>query len=100
MPRASRPSTNSPSEIEHYIGHTVILDVAAPFVYVGTLQSHGTGFLILADADVHDLRDSETTRELYVLSSARDGVRRNRKEVMVRWDTVLSISKLDDVVDH
>jgi hypothetical protein len=55
---------------------------------------------VLADADVHDLRDSETTRELYVLSSARDGIRRNRTEVTVRWDAILSISALDSVVDH
>lgn len=87
-------------ELQRLIGHIVVLDVAAPFVYVGTLQAVNEAFLVLTDADVHDLRDSETTRELYLLSSARDGVRRNRREVAVRWDTILSISKLDDVVDH
>ena len=89
-----------PEQLRPLIGHTVVLDVAAPFVYLGTLVSVDTSFLTLADADVHDLRDSESTRELYLLSSVRDGVRRNRKQVVVRWDTVLSISKLDDVTDR
>jgi small nuclear ribonucleoprotein (snRNP)-like protein len=89
-----------PDQLQQLIGQTVVLDVAAPFVYLGTLESINSSFLVLKDADVHDLRDSESTRELYLLSSANDGVRRNRKQVTVRWDTVLSISKLDDVIDH
>jgi hypothetical protein len=86
--------------LDHLIGSTIVIDVAAPFVYVGTLRTANEMFLSLKDADVHDLRDSDTTRELYILSSARDGVRRNRREVSVRWEAVLSISKLQDVVDH
>jgi hypothetical protein len=89
-----------PDQLQHLIGQTVVLDAAAPFVYLGTLQMVSASCLVLTDADVHDLRDSESTRERYLLSSANDGVRRNRKEVIVRWDTVLSISKLDDVIDH
>jgi hypothetical protein len=90
-------------DVEHVqplIGQIVVLDVEAPFVYLGTLQSANDAFLVLADADVHDLRDSDSTRELYVLNSVRDGVRRNRKEVQVRWAMVLSISRLADVMDH
>lgn len=87
-------------ELKPLIGSVVVLDVAAPFVYLGTLSSLSPAYIVLTDADVHDLRDSETTRELYLLSSARDGVRRNRKEVSVRRDTVLSVSRLDDVMDH
>ena len=86
--------------VQPLIGQTVVVDVSAPYIYLGTLQSTNAAFLVLADADVHDLRDSETTRELYLLSTVRDGVRRNRKEVSLRWEAVLSISKLDDIVDH
>ncbi len=87
-------------QLNRLIGQVVVVDVASPFVYLGTLRSADAAFVVLADADVHDLRDSDTTRELYVLSSARDGIRRNRKEIMIRLEQVLSISKLDDVVDH
>ena len=94
--------TVNPAEehLQSLIGQTVVVDVAALFIYLGTLRSANAAFLVLSDADVHDLRDSETTRELYLLSTVRDGVRRNRKEVSLRWEQVLSISKLADVVDH
>ena len=91
------------SNAEHLaslIGEQVVIDLAAPFVYLGTLKSVDAGFLVLTDADVHDLRDADSTRELYVLNSARDGIRRNRKEVSLRWEVVLSISRITDVVDH
>ena len=88
------------ANVQALLGQVVVIDVEPPFVYVGTLREANDAFLVLGDADVHDLRDSETTRELYVLSTARDGVRRNRTEVRVRWDGVLSISKLESVVDH
>jgi small nuclear ribonucleoprotein (snRNP)-like protein len=86
--------------VQSLIGQTVVVDVSSPFIYLGTLKSANGAFLVLADADVHDLRDSETTRELYLLSTLRDGVRRNRREVSVRWEQIVSISKLTDVVDH
>ena len=87
-------------QLQALIAEQVVVDVAAPFVYLGTLKSVGLGLLVLSDADVHDLRDAEITREIYVLNSARDGIRRNRKEVSVRWDVVLSISRIADVMDH
>ncbi len=86
--------------VQSLIGQVVVVDVEAPFVYIGTLREANAAFLVLTDADVHDLRDSDATRELYVLNSARDGVRRNRKETMLRWAAVLSVSKLGDVVDN
>ena len=82
------------------IGERIVVDVAAPFVYLGTLKSLDAVGLVLKDADVHDLRDSDSTREIYILHSARDGIRRNRTEVALRWDAVLSISRIDGVVDH
>ena len=92
--------TKDAEHIRHLVGQVIVVDVEAPFVYVGTLRDANSAFLVLNDADVHDLRDSDTTREVYVLSSARDGVRRNRIQVQLRWDSILSVSRLSDVVDH
>ena len=47
---------------------------------------------------VHDLRDTKTTRELYVLDSRRYGIRSNRDRVLVRLDEVVSQSALTDVI--
>ncbi len=85
--------------IEQLIGTEVVLDVTSPFVFVGTLVEFDNLYLALHNADVHDLRDTSTTREVYVLDSKRHGIRANRKRVLVRREEVVSISALDDVVD-
>ncbi len=85
--------------LQELIGRSVVLDVVSPYVYVGTLVGWDHRYLILTDADVHDLRDSTTTRELYVLDCKRHGVGKNRQRVFVACDAVVSVSALDDVVD-
>ena len=88
----------SDSLFQEYIGREVILDVSSPYVYVGTFKGSSPHCLILEDADVHDLRDTSTTRERYVLDAKRHGVNHNRKRVLVRLDEIVSVSALDDVI--
>ncbi|MBX3451044.1 MAG: hypothetical protein KF777_15875 [Planctomycetaceae bacterium] len=83
-----------PSEL---IGQVVVLDTSAPFIYLGTLLAADHRYLILADADVHDLRESRTSRERYILESLEHGVRVNRAKVYVSRDEVVSFSALADV---
>jgi len=80
-------------------GRLVVIDVEAPYVYSGTLAELDAHHLVLEDADVHDLRDAGTTRELYVLETRMHGVRANRKKVLIRRNQVISISALDDVIE-
>lgn len=84
--------------LEQLAGRIVVLDVASPYVYLGTLVDEDHRYIVLENADVHDLRDTHTTRELYVLEAKRHGVHRNRKRVLVRREDIVSISALDDVV--
>jgi hypothetical protein len=84
--------------IDQLVGREVVLDVSSPFVYVGTLAGHDEHSFVLDDVDVHDLRDTATTREVYVLDSKRHGIRANRKRVIVRRAEVVSLSALDDVL--
>lgn len=79
-------------------GHPVVLDMTSPYVFIGTLIGEDSQYLILEDADAHDLRDSSTTRELYVLDCRRHGVGVNRRSVFVQKNQVVGMSKLDDVV--
>lgn len=79
-------------------GRVVVLDMAARYVFVGTLTACDDRHFELTDADVHDLRDTNTTRELYVLEARRHGVNANRKRVLVRREEVVSLSALDDVI--
>lgn len=80
-------------------GREVVLDLAGPYVVIGTLAAEDHRYLILEDADVHDLRDSTTTRELYVLDTRRHGIRANRTRVLVTRSEIASISALDEVIE-
>jgi hypothetical protein len=56
--------------------------------------------LELHDADLHDLRDTQTTRENYVAASQATGIKRNRRRVLLVRAEVVAISRLEDVVDE
>ena len=83
---------------ENLVNQKVVIDVSSQYVYLGTLVGHSEFYLRLDDADVHDLRDTATTRELYVLQSHQLGIRANRRQVWVRREQIVSVSALDDVI--
>lgn len=84
--------------MEEFVGKNVVVDVDSPYVYVGRLHEARDKTLILRSADVHDLRDSTTTREIYVRDARMHGIQPNRKTVHVRLEKVVSIALLDDVI--
>ncbi len=89
---------NSVDSLQALIGRQVVIDVASPFVYLGKLLEIDHKYLILVDADVHDLRDTSTNRENYVVDSRRFGIRKNRERVLVNLAEVVSLSAMDDVI--
>lgn len=86
--------------LEELLGQKVVVDLRGPFVCLGTLARVDPRFLELADADLHDLRDSPTTRENYVSAARVTGVKRNRKRVFVVREEVVAISSMEDVVEE
>ncbi len=80
-------------------GETVVVDLTAPYVCIGTLSLVGSSFFELRDADLHDFRDGRTTREIYVYDAARLGVRRNRSRVLIRAAEVVAITRLDEILE-
>jgi hypothetical protein len=80
------------------VGQVLVLDLASPYVIIGKLTEQLADCLVLDEVDAHDLRDSPTTREKYVLNTRLHGVRPNRKRTWVRLSEVVSISRLDDVL--
>jgi hypothetical protein len=83
---------------EKLVGREVVIDVEPQYVYLGRLTGFDSKYVVLGQADVHDLRDTTTTRELYVVDSKRFGIRANRERVLVRIGEIVSISALDDVL--
>ena len=86
------------TDVAELLGHVVVVDTRSPFVFLGRLQEVRETFAVLRDTDAHDLRETMTTREAYVLDAVRHGVNVNRAEVWVRWDEVVCVSRIDDVV--
>jgi hypothetical protein len=86
--------------VSELIGEIVVIDLSSPFVCLGTLSRVDDHLLELKNADLHDLRDTDTTRENYVAATKMTGVKRNRKKVFVVRREVVAVSRLADVVDE
>src|SRR5258708_19717050 len=78
--------------LDSFVGQKVVMDLRSTFVCLGTLASVGEKFLELKNADIHDLRDTQTSRENYVAASVATGIKRNRKRVLVNRDDLVAIS--------
>jgi hypothetical protein len=86
--------------LQEMIGQKVVVDLRSPFVCLGTLLRVDEAYLELRNADLHDLRDTQTTRENYVAASLASGVKRNRKRVLLNRADLVAISRQEDVVDE
>jgi hypothetical protein len=80
------------------LGRAVVIDVTGPFVILGTLVRRHEEWIVLRGADVHDLRDTPTTRDKYVLDCRAHGLRPNRDEAWVRLAEIVCVCRLDDVL--
>jgi hypothetical protein len=86
--------------LDELIGQKVVVDLRSPYVCLGTLSRVDELCLELRNADLHDLRDTQTTRENYVAASRATGIKRNRKRLIVVRAEVVAVARLDDVVDE
>jgi hypothetical protein len=99
-----KPS-NSPLNAERtmlaeLIGEKVVIDMRSTFVCLCTLLRVDEHYLEISNADLHDLRDTETSRENYVAAALATGVKRNRKRVLLNRADLIAISRQEDVVDE
>lgn len=85
--------------LEEMIGQRVVVDLRSEYVCLGTLRHVDDIFLELRNADLHDLRDTDSTRELYVVESKKTGIKRNRKRVLLVRAEIVAVTLLDDVVE-
>jgi len=84
--------------IEQLTGEAIVVDLSSLYVIVGTLIGQDQHYLVLENADVHDLRDTTTTREMYVHEIGIHGVAANRKRILVSRTEVVSLSALEDII--
>lgn len=86
--------------LDELIGQKVVVDLHSQFVCLGTLLRIDPHYLELRNADLHDLHDTDTTREIYIAESRATGVNRNRKRVLLVRAQVVAVSRLEDVVNE
>lgn len=88
------------SLLDDMVGTKVVIDLRSTYVALGTLVRADELFLELKNADLHDLRDTDTTRENYIAESKATGIKRNRKRVLVLRTDMVAVAKLEDFVDE
>jgi hypothetical protein len=86
--------------LEEMMGQKIVVDLRSEYVCLGTLVRADDHFLELKNADLHDLRDTDTTRELYVIDSRDTGIKRNRRRMLLVRTDIVAIARLDDVMDE
>ena len=84
--------------LEEFMNEKVVVDLRSHYVCLGTLVRFDEHWLELRNADLHDFRDTDTTRENYVAASRDTGIKRNRRRVLVVRGDVVAIGRLEDVV--
>jgi hypothetical protein len=86
--------------LEEFIGQRIVVDLRSQYVCLGTLLRLDEHFLEMKNADLHDLRDTDTTRDRYVLESRDTGIKRNRKRLLLVRNEMVAIARLEDVADE
>lgn len=81
-----------------WVGQVVVVDTNSNFVYIGTLVKVLEHFVEMKDTDAHDRAEGLSTKEQYVMETKRFGVKPNRREVSVRKSSIVSLSRLEDVM--
>ena len=94
--------TNPPVPIHarDYIGQIVVVETSGFYIFSGTLLAVGGEWLTIGDCDMHDHRESNSTREVYILDAVKYGIRKNRDRVLVRLEEVVAISRAEDVTRY
>ena len=84
--------------LQEFVDQKVVVDLRSHYVCLGTLVRFDDQWLELRNADLHDFRDTETSRENYVAESRATGIKRNRKRLLLVRADVVAVTRLDDVV--
>lgn len=86
-----------PEPLSALVGEIVVIDLDDRWIAFGTLARVADDWLELADADLHDLREGSSTRDVYALETQRFGVRANRRRVILPLARVVALARLAEV---
>ena len=86
--------------LDEFVNQKVVIDLRSHYVCLGTLVRFDEHWLEMRNADLHDFRDTDTSRENYIAASCTTGIKRNRKRVLLVRAEVVAVGRLEDVVDE
>lgn len=87
-------------ELNEYVNKPVVVDTATPLIYIGTLSEIGNSFITLKDVDVHDANEGPSSKEVYAMEAKKFGIKKNRSCTKLRIDVIVSISRLEDIIEY
>ena len=79
------------------LGQVVVVDLDGPWLAFGRLEQAGPAWITLTEADLHDMREGSSTRDVYALETQKLGVRVNRRRVILPLSQIIAVSRLEDV---
>ncbi len=97
MPEPSIPFPAGSDWLQRYVGQQVVADLHEFYLIIGKLDAISANHLSFIEADLHDHREANSTKEIYVLETQKFGVRINRMRVDVPRSQLVAISRMDDV---
>jgi hypothetical protein len=83
--------------LEPYVGAVVICDLDEFFLVIGRLEAVGADHLTFTEADLHDHREANSTKDVYAIESRTIGVRVNRHRLCIPRARLVAISRLDEI---
>ena len=85
--------------LKDYLNKVVVLDTDSHWLYIGTLKTVEKDCYLMENVDAHDLRETTTNRQNYLIGVKAHGLVINRKMVKVSKEKVVGISKLEDILE-
>ncbi len=86
--------------LQEYLGKSVIMDSKGEYIFLGNFIAEDEEFYTLQDVDVHDHRTTTIPKDVYIIESAKYGVKPNRKQTKITRKDIISISLLEDVIQY
>lgn len=80
-----------------FVGQLVVVDLNGQWMAFGRLTSWSHQHIVLEHADLHDLREGTSTRDVYALETRKLGIRVNRVSVSIPVAQIVAVSRLDDL---
>jgi hypothetical protein len=80
-----------------FLMQVVVIDVREQYLAIGTLAEVGDEHVLLLDCDLHDHREANSTKDVYLIETQKIGVRINRRRCTIPTGNLIAICRLADV---